>query len=246
MAMPGATCFPPLSKQWFIAICRQTRWQLVQFSAFHGAAMFGHTHRWSGAFKLRAARGLHDFCFLGPSPNPASPIMKTPRFLFTVILLFLGFTLHAVETPKLETLLAEYNKARTDVLAKLNESYAAQADELVKRFQAASNLDGTDRAKTFARHLRDGDQNNEVVDPLPGTNASDPLAVLEANYAQSRAENLKNVYVFYATAAANLRKELLKENNKAGAEVLTTFLEKIKATVATPTPAAAPKKKKKG
>lgn len=172
--------------------------------------------------------------------------MKTPRFiLFTVVLLFLGLTLPAAETPKLETLLSEYNKARSDVLGKLNESYAVQADELAKRFQAIPNLDGADRARTFAKHLRAGDQNNEVVDALPGANAADPVAVLEADYARSRMENMKNVYGFYATAAANLRKELLKENNKAGAEVLTTFLEKIKMTVATPTPTASPRKKRK-
>lgn len=176
--------------------------------------------------------------------------MKAPRFfLFTAILLSLCLTLHAAQTPKLETLLAEYGKARSDVLGKLNESYALQADELAKKFQALPNRDAADRAQTFAKHLRDGDQNNEVVDATAGANAADPLVALQSDYAQSRVDNLKNVYVFYATAAGNLRKELLKENNKAGADVVTAFLEKIKSTApaATPsTPKASPAKKRKG
>jgi len=172
--------------------------------------------------------------------------MKISRFFFCIAtFLCLAVVLQAAQVPKLETLLAEYHKARSDVLGKLNESYASQADELAKRLQAAANLEGAENARTFAKQLREADQNIEIVDPRSAEKQADPLAVLQSDYAHARADNLKNVYVFYATAAGNLRRELLKEKNTAGAEVVTTFLEKIKPTGATPTPAANPAKKRK-
>jgi flagellar hook-associated protein FlgK len=170
----------------------------------------------------------------------------SPSLLCIATFLCLALTLQAAQTPKLETLLAEYQKARSDVLAKLNESYASQADEMAKRLQAAANLEGAENARTFAKQLREADQNIEIVDARPGNKQADPVAVLQSDYAHARADNLKNVYIFYATAAGNLRKELLKEKNTAGAEVVTTFLEKIKPTGPTPTPKASPAKKRKG
>jgi hypothetical protein len=179
-------------------------------------------------------------------PKFHPPFMKISRlFVFVVALMTsLSAPLHAAQAPKLETLLGEYAKARTDVLGKLNESYAVQADALAARLQAIPNLDGADRARSFAKRLRDADQNNEAIGASETGNASDPVAMLQTNYSQARTENLKNVYTFYTTAAGNLRRELLKENDKPGAEVLTTFLEKIKPA-ATPTPSSSPAKKRK-
>jgi type IV pilus biogenesis protein CpaD/CtpE len=172
--------------------------------------------------------------------------MKFSRFLFfTAVLLCLAVTLRAAQAPQLETLLAEYHKARSDVLGKLNESYALQADELAKKLQAVTNLEGAENARTFAKQLREADQNVEIVDARVGGKQADPLNVLQSDYAQARADNLKNVYIFYATAAGNLRRELLKEKNTAGAEVVTAFLEKIKPAGATPKPTASPTKKKR-
>ncbi|EDY19330.1 hypothetical protein CfE428DRAFT_3015 [Chthoniobacter flavus Ellin428] len=172
--------------------------------------------------------------------------MKISRFLFCLaILLCFAVPLQAAQAPKLETLLAEYHKARSDVLGKLNESYALRADELAKRLQGAANLEGAENARTFARQLRAADQNIEIVDARAVEKQADPLAVLQADYALARADNLKNVYVFYATAAGNLRRELIKEKNTAGADVVTTFLEKIKPGGTTPTPPASPAKKRK-
>lgn len=172
--------------------------------------------------------------------------MKIPYLIFfTAALLSISATLHAAQAPKLETLLGEYKKARTDVLSKLNETYASQADAVAQKYDAVSNLDGADRARQFARRLRDPDANNDGVGASEPGAATDPLAILQANYAGARAENLKIVYTFYSTSAENLRRELLKENDQAGAGVLTTFLEKIKPTRATPTAKPTPARKTK-
>ena len=63
---------------------------------------------------------------------------------------------------------------------------------------------------------------------MPATPATEPLAILQADYAHSREENLRVVDTFYITNAQNLQAELLKKNDAAGAKVLATFLEKIK------------------
>ncbi|HSI14319.1 MAG TPA: hypothetical protein VK961_19875 [Chthoniobacter sp.] len=172
--------------------------------------------------------------------------MKTPRFLsFTAAFLFLCTILCAAEAPKLETLLGEYKKARTDVLTKLNQSYAGQADELAKQYQAIPNLDAADRARTFAKNLRGPEDSTDLRMMSPSNTSNDPLATLEANYAQARQVNLLTVYTFYTTAATNLRNELVKGKDKDGAAVCTAFLEKIKADAPTPAPHTTPVKKKK-
>jgi len=172
--------------------------------------------------------------------------MKIRHFLlFVAALLVISGPLQAAQAPKLETLLAEYKKARTDVLGKLNESYALQADALAKKYQAIPNLDGVDRARTFAKRLRNPEESNEALVTTGGDSATDPLAILQAHYASARAENLNNVYAFYSTTAENLRRELLKTNDQAGADVLTTFLEKIKPAGVVATGQASPAKKRK-
>jgi len=167
--------------------------------------------------------------------------MKIHSFLlFAATLLLICAPLHGATAPKLETLLSEYKQARAQVLGKLNEVYATQADALAQQFQAVPNLDGADRARRFAKRLRDPDERNDAYGPTGKEAAADPLAELQANYAHAREENLNNVYAFYATAAANLRRELLQANDQAGAKVLTEFLEKIKpakAVAAQATPA---------
>lgn len=176
--------------------------------------------------------------------------MKTRDLtLFFVAFLFLFFLaplLPAAEAPKLDTLLGEYKKARTDVLGKLNQSYAGQADVLAQQYQAIPNLDAADRARTFARNLRGPADSTDLRLMSPANASNDPLATLEANYAQARQINLQTVYTFYTTAATNLRNELLRSKDKDGAEVCTAFLNKIKADAPTPTPApkATPVKKK--
>jgi hypothetical protein len=146
-----------------------------------------------------------------------SRLMKIrPLILFVAALLVFCAPLQAAKAPKLETLLSEYKKARTDVLAKLNEAYAGQAEMLAQQLQSVANLEGVDRAKKFAKRLRDPDARND---------------------------NLNNVYVFYASTAESLRHELLRTNDQAGANIVSEFLAKIKppekAAVAqgpTPTP----------
>ncbi|MDR3403812.1 MAG: hypothetical protein P4L99_15045 [Chthoniobacter sp.] len=171
--------------------------------------------------------------------------MKIRQFLlFIAALLLISAPLQAAQAPKLETLLAEYKKARTDVLGKLNESYALQADALATKYQAIPNLDGADRARTFAKRLRNPDETNEVLVPTSDS-ATDPLAILQAHYASARTENLNNVYTFYSTTAESLRRELLKTNDKAGADVLTTFMEKIKPAGVPATAQASPAKTRK-
>jgi hypothetical protein len=153
--------------------------------------------------------------------------------------------LRAAEAPKLETLLGEYKNARADVLSKLNQSYASQADDLAKHYQAIPNLDAADRTRTFAKNLR-GPQDSTDLRMLSASNTSnDPLAVLEANYAQARQANLATVYTFYTTAATNLRNELLKSKDKDGAAICSAFLDKIKADAPAPAAQATPGKKKK-
>lgn len=174
--------------------------------------------------------------------------MKTRDLtLFCVALLFLFCAaplLFAAEAPKLEVLLGEYKKARTDVLGKLNQSYAEQADELARRYQAIPNLDAADRTRTFAKNLRGPEDSTDLRMMSPVNTSNDPLAILEANYAQAREANLKTVYTFYTGAATNLRNELLRTKDKDGAAVCTAFLEKIKMDAPTPTPKAPPVKKK--
>lgn len=160
-------------------------------------------------------------------------------------LFFAASLLPAAEAPKLETILGEYKKARTDVLTKLNQSYALQADELAKHYQAAVNLDAADRTRTFAKNLRGPEDSTDLRLMSPANTSNDSLAILEANYAQARQANLQVVYTFYTTAATNLRNELLRSNNKDGAAVCTAFLDKIKADAPTPPPQATPVKKKK-
>jgi hypothetical protein len=174
--------------------------------------------------------------------------MKSLRLLlFTTALLFLSGALHAAEAPKLETLLSEYKKARTDVLSKLNPSYAAQADELAKHYQSVPDLDAADRARTFAKSLHASEDSADLRMLSTSNSSNDPLAILQANYAQARQANLTNVYTFYTTAATNLRNALLQAKNKDGAAVCTAFLDKIKGDATTPAPVAktSPAKKKK-
>ena len=172
--------------------------------------------------------------------------MKIRQFLlFIAAFLLISAPLWAAEAPKLETLLGEYKKARSDVLGKLNESYAVQADALAQKYQTIANLDGADRARAFARRLRNPDEVNEIQAASGSDTVTDPLAILQAHYASARAENLNNVYGFYATAAGNLRRELQKANDQAGAAVLTTFLEKIKPTGVTAAAPASPAKTRK-
>ncbi|MEI9894354.1 MAG: hypothetical protein WDN28_10840 [Chthoniobacter sp.] len=172
--------------------------------------------------------------------------MKIRQFaLFVAALLLIGTPLQAVQSPKLETLLGEYKKARSDVLGKLNESYALQADALAKQYQAIPNLDGADRARTFAKRLRNPDETNDVLSGSSSDSAADPLAILQAHYAAARAENLNNVYTFYSTTAENMRRELLRTKDQAGANVLATFLEKIKPAGTAATSQASPAKPRK-
>jgi hypothetical protein len=166
--------------------------------------------------------------------------------LFVAALLPLfAANLHGAEAPKLETLLAEYKKARADVLSKLNESYASQADELAKQYQAIPNLDGADRSRQFAKRLRNPDENNELPGISADEKSTDPFTVLQSHYVSARAANLKIVYTFYSTTAENLRRELLRTNDQAGADVMTTFLAKIKPASATPTAKAGAAKTRK-
>lgn len=171
--------------------------------------------------------------------------MKIPHFfLFVAALLFLSPLIQAAEAPKLDTLLGEYKKARTDVLTKLNQSYASQADELAKQYQAAPNLDAADRSRTFAKNLRGPEDSTDLRMVSPRNTSNDPLAILQANYAQARQLNLQTVYTFYTTAATNLRNELLRSKDKDGAAVCTAFLDKIKADAPAPAPKTTPVKKK--
>jgi hypothetical protein len=172
-----------------------------------------------------------------------------PRFLkirpliLIAALLACCVPLQAAKAPKLETLLAEYKKARGDVLAKLNEAYASQADMLAQQLQAASNLDGVERAHQFAKRLRNPDERNDIYAGLANGGVDDPVAELQGNYSRVRTTNLNSVYVFYAATAENLRHELLRTKDQAGANIISEFLAKIKpaekAAVAqgpTPTP----------
>jgi len=169
--------------------------------------------------------------------------MKIPRFLlFAAALLCVSAPLQAAQAPKLETLLAEYKKARSDVLAKLNEAYASQADVLAGQYQSIPDLDGTDRARLFAKRLRDPDAKNDAVGTTGSDKPGDPLATLQTEYARARGENLANVYTFYATTAANLRQELLRTKDQAGAKTMTAFLEKIKPAGMTAAALASPSK----
>jgi hypothetical protein len=173
-----------------------------------------------------------------------SRLMKIrPLILFVAALLVFCAPLQAAKAPKLETLLSEYKKARTDVLAKLNEAYAGQAEMLAQQLQSVANLEGVDRAKKFAKRLRDPDARNDIYSGLANGGINDPVAELQGNYAQARTANLNNVYVFYASTAESLRHELLRTNDQAGANIVSEFLAKIKppekAAVAqgpTPTP----------
>jgi hypothetical protein len=80
--------------------------------------------------------------------------------------------------------------------------------------------------------LRD-EVRNDIQAPIASGPGADPLTDLRANYAHAREENLRNVYVFYASTAGSLRKELLRTHDQAGAKVLTDFLAKIKPPGAT-------------
>ena len=165
--------------------------------------------------------------------------MKIPRLLlFAAALLFISAPLRAAEAPKLETLLAEYKKARADVLGKLNEAYASQADALASQYQSILDLDGADRTRLFARRLRNPDERNDAIGTTGGEKPGDRLAALQTEYARARAENLNNVYTFYSTTAENLRRELLRSNDKTGAKTMTAFLQKIKPPSVTPAASA--------
>jgi hypothetical protein len=174
--------------------------------------------------------------------------MKLCRLMLLIVAcLFLSATplLRAAEAPKLETLLSEYKKARTDVLSKLNQSYAGQADDLANHYRSMPDLDAADRTRSFAKSLR-GPQDSTDLRMLSTRNTSDDsLAILQTNYAQARRANLLNVYTFYTTAATNLRNELQRSKNQEGAAVVTTFLDTIKADAPKPEPQATPVKKKK-
>jgi len=149
-------------------------------------------------------------------------------FFFVATLLSMLAPLRAAKAPKLDLLLGEYKKARFDVLSKLNDAYASQADLLAQQFQAVPNLDGADRAHQFAQRLRNPDEKNDIYEAVANDAVNDPLAALQANYGRAREENLRNVYIFYASTAESLRRELLRMNDQAGANVLAEFLAKIK------------------
>jgi hypothetical protein len=138
-------------------------------------------------------------------------------------------TLFAAQAPKLDQLLSEYHKARADVLSKLNADYAQRADVLAKQYKQAKDATRSKRAADFAARLLDADESNDLQGIKAGDPGPEPLALLQADYAQARDENLRVVDTFYTTNAQNLEAQLMKENNSTGAKVLATFLEKIKA-----------------
>lgn len=155
--------------------------------------------------------------------------MKKPLFVFFVAaLLFSPWSAMAAKAPKLETLVGEYQKARTDVLAKLDDAYAAQAEGLAEQFQATANLEGLEHARQLAKKLRSRQTVADIVDLDGRDSGNDPVIALQLNYVRARAENLQNVYLFYATTAASLRQQLLRTKDQAGAKVVAEFLEKIK------------------
>ena len=173
-------------------------------------------------------------------------VRKLALFLLTFVLLFSATSrLLSAEAPKLETLLGEYKKARTDVLSKLNQSYAGQADELAKHYQSIPDLDAADRTRTFAKSLHSSEDSADLRMLSPSNTSNDPLAILQANYAQARQANLANVFTFYTTAATNLRNTLLQAKDKDGAAVCTAFLDKIKGDAPAPATKATPPKKAK-
>ena len=161
--------------------------------------------------------------------------MKLHLFMLlaAVFLLPIVTPLRATEAPKLDQLLSEYHKARADVLSKLNADYALQADALAKQYKQAKDAVRAKRASEFAGRLRDSDESNDLQGITAGDPGAEPLAILQADYAHSREENLRVVDTFYITNAQNLQAELLKKNDAAGAKVLATFLEKIKPEPAT-------------
>jgi len=152
-----------------------------------------------------------------------------PFILLAVTFLLPVFApLQAAEVPKLDQLLAEYHKARADVITKLNAAYAVQADTLAKAYQQVKDPAHTKRATDFAGRLRGSDEKSSL-DGIPGAGpANDPLVVLQTDYLHSREENLKVVDVFYTTTAQNMQAELKRKNDVAGANVMASFLEKIK------------------
>ena len=154
-----------------------------------------------------------------------------PRLFLTVAAAWLLAvpTLFAAQAPKLDQLLAEYHKARTEVLTKLNANYAQQADALAKQYKQAKDAIRSKRAADFAARLLDSDESNDLQGIKPGDPGPEPLAILQTDYAHARDENLRVVDTFYISNAQNLEAQLMKENNAAGAKVLATFLEKIKA-----------------
>jgi hypothetical protein len=162
--------------------------------------------------------------------------MKLRLFVLLAAILLPPFfaPLQAAEAPKLDQLLSEYHKARADVLGKLNPNYAAQADLLAKQYKQARDAVRAKRAAEFAGHLRATDESNDLDGITGGDPGRDPLAILQADYARARDENLRVVDTFYITTAEKLQAELLKKNDAAGAKVLATFLEKIKPQSAAP------------
>jgi excinuclease UvrABC nuclease subunit len=160
-----------------------------------------------------------------------------PRLFFTLAAAWLLAvpTLFAAQAPKLDQLLAEYHKARADVLTKLNANYAQQADAMAKQYKQAKDTVRFKRAADFAARLLDSDESNDLQGIKAGDPGPEPLAILQADYAHARDENLRVVDTFYISNAQNLEAQLLKENNPTGAKVLATFLEKIKGSnAATP------------
>jgi len=160
--------------------------------------------------------------------------MKLRQFILLAAVFFVACpVLRAAAAPHLDQLLSEYHQARSDVLVKLNASYAAQAEALATQYKQARDPVRAKRAADFAAHLKSSIETNDLDGATRGDPGAGPLAILQADYARSRAENLRNVDTFYITTAQNLQRELLRKNDTAGASVLATFLEKIK-------PAAAP------
>jgi hypothetical protein len=172
--------------------------------------------------------------------------MKIPWILlFAAALLCISAPSHAAQAPKLETLLAEYKKARAEVLGKLNEVYALRTDALAGQYQSMPDLDGADRARSFAQRLRNPDERNDAIGTAGSDKSADPLTMLQTEYARARADNLNNVYTFYSTTAESCRRELLRTHDQAGASVMTAFLEKIKPAGATPSASSGLAKKSK-
>jgi hypothetical protein len=134
----------------------------------------------------------------------------------------------AADPPVLGKLISDYQAARADVLGKLNESYALQADAQAKQYLQLSDLNGANRAADFSKRLRDKDEKNDLDGISGNAPATDRLAALQANYARAREETLRKVDEYYYNAGQNLQREYMRGSDLAGANSTAAFLDKIK------------------